>query len=89
MVFKVIIIIFGGYIAYQLVRMIFGGSWSTEDLIAALLVLNISVTFSLARRLESLSSEVRHLRSSFQALAADFKTLKKDYDSHLWKFHNS
>ncbi len=32
---------------YQIIRYLFGGSWSIEDIILALVVLNLTITFSL------------------------------------------
>lgn len=38
--------IFGIYVAYQIVKILLGGSWGVEDAILALVVLNITITFS-------------------------------------------
>ncbi len=43
-----LLIIFGLFVAYQLLLKIIGGSWQTEALIIALLVTNIGLTFKLA-----------------------------------------
>lgn len=37
--------IFGIYVAYQIVKILLGGSWGVEDAILALVVLNITITF--------------------------------------------
>jgi len=84
---KVVITLFGAYIIYQLIRVIFGGSWSTEEIIVALLVLNLSVTFLLAKKIEAFAVELKHIRGSFEALATDFKALRADYHSHVSKYH--
>ncbi|MAH45708.1 hypothetical protein CMI37_07750 [Candidatus Pacearchaeota archaeon] len=43
-----ILILFGLFIAYQLLRAILGGSWQTEGLIIALLVFNLGLTWKLS-----------------------------------------
>jgi hypothetical protein len=45
--FDIIWILFGLFIAYQLIRAILGGSWETEGLIIALLVFNLGLTWKL------------------------------------------
>ena len=42
-----LLILFGLFIAYQLLRAILGGSWQTEGLIIALLVFNLGMTWKL------------------------------------------
>ena len=44
----IILILFGLFIAYQLLRAIFGGSWQTESLIIALLMFNIGISWKLS-----------------------------------------
>ena len=48
----IILIILGLFIAYQLLRAIFGGSWQTESLIIALLMFNLGLTWKLSAKLE-------------------------------------
>jgi len=43
----ILLILFGLFIAYQLLRAILGGSWQTEGLIIALLVFNLGMTWKL------------------------------------------
>jgi len=79
-VLKTLLTLFGLLLIYQLIRVIFGGSWSTEELVVALLVLNISITFSLAKKVESNAVETRNLKISFLSLAKDFKALKEEHN---------
>lgn len=44
----IILILLGLFIAYQLLRKIFGGSWQTESLIIALLIFNLGITWKLS-----------------------------------------
>lgn len=48
----IILILLGLFIAYQLLRKIFGGSWQTESLIIALLIFNLGITWRLDKRFE-------------------------------------
>ena len=50
--FDILLILFGLFIAYQLLRAILGGSWQTETLIIALLVFNLSITWKLNMKFE-------------------------------------
>ncbi len=47
-----ILALFGLFIAYQLIRKIFGGSWQAESLIIALLVLNLGIILRLSSKFE-------------------------------------
>ncbi len=48
----ILLILFGLFIAYQLLRAIFGGSWQTESLVIALLMFNLGLTWRLSMKLE-------------------------------------
>jgi len=47
----IILILFGIFIAFQLIKAILGGSWQTESLIIALLIFNIGLTWKLSMNL--------------------------------------
>ena len=49
---EVVLIIFGLFIAYQLLKAILGGSWQTESLIIAFLVFNLGLTWKLTTKFE-------------------------------------
>ncbi len=80
------VIVFGLFIAYQLIRKILGGSWGTEDIITAMVIANITVTFGLAinttKGITKINSELSHLRKQFNSLATDFKAHIKDHKRH-------
>lgn len=69
----IILIISGLFIAYQIIRKILGGSWETENIIIALLMFNIGLTFSLTISHIKLNSDHQHLERQFYHLAKDFK----------------
>jgi hypothetical protein len=72
-ILTLLLILFGLFIVYQLTRKILGGSWNTEDIIIALVVFNIGLTFTIATRLERLNSRHNYLKMQFSHLAKDFK----------------
>ena len=74
-VMVVLLILFGLFIAYQLVRKIFGGSWQTEDLVISLLMLNIGITFTIAISHIKTNFRLSFLERQFSCLAKDFKEL--------------
>ena len=60
--FDILLILFGLFIAYQLLRKIFGGSWQTESLIIALLVFNLGLVWKMNNNLWRLNSKFeRHI----------------------------
>ena len=69
----ILLIIFGLFVAYQIILKIFGGSWSTEDIIVALLIFNIGFVFTLALNQARTSSKLNYLGLQFKCLAKDFK----------------
>ena len=58
----ILLIIFGLFIAYQLIRVIFGGSWQTEAIIIALLMFNLALTWKLSSNIWKLNYKFeRHI----------------------------
>ncbi len=68
------LILFGIFLAYQIIRKIIGGSWNTEDIILALLIFNIGFSFTIALNQMRSSSDHDYLKHQFQCMAKDFKT---------------
>jgi hypothetical protein len=67
-------ILFGVYILIQVLRIIFGGSWTTEDLIIGLLIFNLGSIFTIGVSVAQLKSDRNHLKEQFKSLATDFKS---------------
>ncbi len=61
----ILLIIFGLFIAYQIILKIFGGSWATEDIIVALLIFVIGFVFTIALNLVKLNLKHDHLEKQF------------------------
>ena len=55
---EVILILLGLFIAYQLIKKIFGGSWQTEGLIIATLIFNLGISWKLNSGLGKLSAKL-------------------------------
>ncbi len=67
------LLILGIFLAYQIIRKIFGGSWSSEDIILTLLIFNLGCVFTIILNLAKLNSDHQHLERQFYLLAKDFK----------------
>jgi hypothetical protein len=70
----ILLILFGLFISYQIIRKLLGSSWATEDIIIALLIFNIGLTFTLALSQVRTSIRLDYLNQKVTHLAKDFKT---------------
>jgi len=48
----ILLILFGLLLAYQIIRKIFGDSWSTEAIMIALLIFNLGLTWKISLNFE-------------------------------------
>jgi len=69
----VLLLVFGLFIIYQIIKKAMGGSWSTEDIIISLLIFNLGCIFTIGLTLAKLNSDHSHLADQFKSLAEDFK----------------
>ena len=76
-VIEIFVILFGLYILIQILRAIFSGSWTTEDLIIGLLIFNLGSIFTIGVSVAQLKSDHNHLKEQFKSLATDFKSKVK------------
>jgi len=76
---QISLIIFGIFLLIQILRKIFGGSWSTEDIVVALLLFNTSIIFTSTIILVQLRSDQRYLRKDVEILIKDLKKLGNDF----------
>lgn len=60
---QIIAYILAVILAIQLFRAIFGGTWAIEDIILALVVLNLTVTFGLGGYLIHLSNKISDVKT--------------------------
>jgi hypothetical protein len=82
----IFIVLLSLFTIYQILRIVFGGSWSTEDSILVGVGLNFTATLGMFSYLLSLqktismnTSNIAHLQRSFNALASDFKEHRKEF----------
>ena len=75
----ILLILFSLFIIYQLIKIVFLGSWEPESVIIALLILVIGFIFNITIKLTKLESNFNNLKTRFCSLAKDFKEhLSKD-----------
>lgn len=82
---EIILIIFGLFLAYQILLKIVGGSWDTEQIVTTFVVFNLGLTFTLATVVFAMKSDLKHLTHQFRSLATDFKQLATDVRVHSKK----
>ncbi|MBS3155543.1 hypothetical protein J4404_03545 [Candidatus Woesearchaeota archaeon] len=68
-----LLILFGLYLTYQIIKKSLGGSWTSEDIIIAILIFNLGAIFTVGLSLSELKSNHGNLAKQFSALANDFK----------------
>lgn len=76
--FQIFLILFGLYIFVQILIKVFGGSWSAENLIIALLMCNLGILFSLVFFLARMHEDFKHHKRQFRSMTSDFKQLRRD-----------
>lgn len=69
----IFLIIFGLFVFYQIIKKILGGSWQTEDIIVALLILDITFTFTIALNQVKYNIDYNYFKKNMRSLAKDFK----------------
>jgi len=70
---EIVVVLFGLFLLFQLIRKILGGSWSAEDLIIGLLLFVVGSLFTIGMMVAQLKSDHKNLKSQFRSLAEDFK----------------
>jgi len=74
-----LLIIFGIFILYQILRVLLGGSWQVDDIILALLIFNLGAIFTIGLMTATLKSNHKNLSNKFNSLANDFKQHLKNH----------
>lgn len=74
---EIILVLLGIFILFQIIRKMFGGSWTTEEIILALLIFNLGAVFTIGIMVAQLQSDHNHLKGQFKSLANDFKEANK------------
>jgi len=76
----ILLAVFGLFLAFQIIKKIFIGSWETEDLILAILFFNTGAVFSIIFILATIKSDLKHLSKKFDSLVSDFKGHLKEHN---------
>ena len=79
----IFLITFSIFIIYQIILKIIGGSWQTEDIIASLVILIITLLFTIAGFLINQEKTLGKIESSLDNLTKGFCSLAKDFKQHL------
>jgi len=77
-----------GFLLYQLVLNLLGGSWGVESLLLGFLILTLTITITNVRRLAELEGEFKEFKRTMGELARDFKKSDKEVTSFMYK-HDS
>ena len=76
-IIEIFFILFGLYLLIQILRVLLGGSWTSEDLIIGLLTFNLGCVFTIGISVAQLKSDHNYLKSQFRSLVRDFKSQSK------------
>ena len=76
-VFTIAILLWSIFILYQVLRIVFGGSWISESIIVALLIFNVSLIIYLTQKFIKIQVSHNFLTRQFLSLATDFKSHRK------------
>jgi len=63
--FYILLLLFAIFMIYQIIIKILGGSWETQDIIVALLVLMMGFLFNITVKVTKLESNFNNLKNSF------------------------
>jgi len=79
----IVLILFGLFILYQIVKKIIGGSWTADAIAISLLIANTGIIISTQIKLTKVKSNLNHLSNKFDALAKDFKNHIKESQTKI------
>ena len=81
----IILIIFGLYIVYQIIRYLLGGSWTVEDIIISLLLFILGALLTISIYLAKVGVSVAKLGSDHNHLSRQFRSLANDFKKYVKK----
>lgn len=79
----ILLIIFGIFIAYQLLNFLLGGSWNVEDILISLNILVITSLFVVVGFIINMSRVMGRTENSLRGMKRQFSNLTKDFKRHL------
>ncbi|MEK6950618.1 MAG: hypothetical protein AABX13_02750 [Nanoarchaeota archaeon] len=78
---RIILIVLGVIIIYQLLLKILGGSWVIETIILAIVIANAGYTFYFANQVAELRGESRQFEKRFESFERRFEVLENKVGS--------
>jgi len=82
MIIILLLIMLGIFTAYQIARILLGGSWAAEDVLITLNGVIIISLFVIVGYMISLSKATGRLEANFENLKNSFCSLAKDFKQH-------
>ena len=76
-ILRIILVAFGIFLIFQVIRVIMGGSWSSEDIILGFVIFNTTCLFTLGIMFAQLKSDMDHLKVDVNGLKRDNKRINK------------
>ena len=65
---EIILVLFGLFLIFQLIRKMFGGPWSVEDIIIGLLLFNTGAILTIGMIVAELKSDYKHIDNRVQKI---------------------
>ena len=81
-IIEILVVLFGLYLLFQLIKKILGGSWSTEEIVVGLLIFNTGAIFTLTL---TIIPSIVHIKADLNNLKMQFRALATDFKNHLHK----
>ena len=69
----VVLILFGLYVGLQIIKLLIGGSWDSENILIALIVFSLGLNITILRKSDANYHKLDSLTNSFKCLASDYK----------------
>ena len=67
-VIEIILVLFGLFLIFQLIRKIFWGSWDVEDIIIGILLFNTGAILTIGMIVAELKSDYKHIGNRVQKI---------------------
>ena len=75
-IIEIILIIFGVFLIYQIIRSMLGGSWEVEDIIIGILLFNTGAVLTIGMIVAELKSDQKHLKDRVDKIEDQFRMNK-------------
>jgi len=82
---EIVLMLFGLFIIYQLIRRMMGGSWGIETVILGFVIFGLGLTFKNTFDFNSHKGEFKEFKRSMLVMAKDFKDFRKETNDKFIK----